>query len=143
MNAPGTASPPVLRPRTTWAWPFLAIAIAAAALGLSLLFAHRPEGQFFFPRCTFYQWSGLHCPGCGGLRATHELLHGRLLDAARSNLIVVLIPPTLILAWCFRKHLSAAPLAPRTVLILFGVLVLYTFLRNLPWPPFSWLAPAL
>jgi hypothetical protein len=143
MNAPNTASPPVLRPRTTWAWPALALAFTGAALALALLFSHRPEGQFFFPRCTFHQLSGLHCPGCGGLRATHELLNGRLLDAARSNLIVVLLPPVLILAWCFRRRLAAVPLSSRTVLMIFGVLVLYTLLRNLPWPPFSWLAPAL
>lgn len=142
MNAPGTAPPPVLRSPTPWAWPALALAFMGVALALSLLFAHRPEGQFFFPRCTFHQLSGLHCPGCGGLRATHELLNGHLLEAARSNLMVVLLPPALLLAWCFRRRLSLTPFSSRTVLILFGVLVLYTLLRNLPWPPFSWLAPA-
>jgi hypothetical protein len=66
---------------------------------LALLWRFEPQGQIFFPRCTFHQVTGLLCPGCGGLRATHALLHGDLRSAWRLNpLFVALLP---VGAYCF------------------------------------------
>lgn len=57
----------------------------AGMVALVMLWHFEPQGQFFFPRCTFQQFTGLQCPGCGGLRATHALLHGDLASAWRLN----------------------------------------------------------
>ena len=35
--------------------------------------------------CTFHRMTGLDCPGCGATRATHELLHGRIVAAWRRD----------------------------------------------------------
>ena len=76
----------------------LTILLAFSGLvGLALLWNHKPQGQFFFPRCTFQAWTGLQCPGCGGLRATHELLHGNVGDAWRHNPLLVASLP--LVAW--------------------------------------------
>ena len=82
--------------RVPWA-SVLALGGLAGLIGLTLLWNHKPAGQFFFPRCTFYAWTGLQCPGCGGLRATHELLHGNVAEAWRLNALFVTSLP--VAAW--------------------------------------------
>ncbi len=49
------------------------------------------SGSGFFPTCIFYAASGHWCPGCGGLRAVHSLLHGDLSLALSYNVVVVLL----------------------------------------------------
>jgi hypothetical protein len=39
---------------------------------------------------VFHALTGLQCPGCGGLRAAHQLLHGHLAAAWQLNPLVVL-----------------------------------------------------
>ena len=48
------------------------------------------------PLCMFHAWTGLDCPACGATRATHELLHGRLLAAWRYNALWVLSLPLVV-----------------------------------------------
>lgn len=62
-------------------------------MGLTLLWHFEPRGQLFFPRCTLLQVTGLQCPGCGGLRATHALLHGDVASAWRLNALWVAALP--------------------------------------------------
>jgi hypothetical protein len=33
--------------------------------------------DFVFPVCPFKALTGWNCPGCGGLRMTHDVLHSR------------------------------------------------------------------
>jgi hypothetical protein len=46
-----------------------------------------------FPRllsgCRFREWSGRPCPTCGGSRAIHDLMHGRIGEAFLHNPLVV------------------------------------------------------
>lgn len=83
--------------------PWVAPAAVVGLGALALLWHFEPRGQFFFPRCTFLQVTGLQCPGCGGLRATHALLHGDVASAWRLNALWVAALP--LGAW------SAAALA--------------------------------
>ncbi len=125
--------------RRLWAVLGLAILVAAGAL---LLFLQRPQGQFFYPRCTFHSLTGWLCPGCGGLRAAHELLHGRPLAAARGNALFVVLVPLAVTWWGSRRwRRQPVTLSPRAVWLGFLVIVAFTFLRNLPFAPFSLLAP--
>lgn len=120
MNAPpvlppepvpaGSANPPsgevaaTADPRVRTAMgPWIAVVALAGLAVLALLWHFEPRGQFFFPRCTFLQVTGLQCPGCGGLRATHALLHGDVASAWRLNALWVAALP--LGAW------SAASLA--------------------------------
>lgn len=116
--------------------------IGLGSVALTLLYFHRPEGQFFFPRCTFYQTTGLLCPGCGGLRATHALLHGDIVEAARCNLLLVLGLPSALGGWVWaRRRRKSAPLNARWIWLLFGVAAIFTIARNLPGPTAGWLSP--
>lgn len=138
-SSQGSAHRPGWSSTQRWA---VAGLIGLGSVALTLLYFHRPEGQFFFPRCTFYQTTGLLCPGCGGLRATHALLHGHLLEAARCNLLLVLALP-LALVGCLGVRRRGKPinLNARVVWVMFGVAAIFTIARNLPGPTARWLSP--
>ncbi len=118
-----------------WVWGG---AVAAALLcGIFLLFFFDPRQTSLFPPCPFHWLTGLNCPGCGSLRATHCLLHAEFLKAFRLNPLYVLSLPlvgVLLLrpSWSYKKWL------PWTV---FCVLVAYWILRNIPFWPFLLLGP--
>jgi len=127
-------------------WP-AAMAVGACGL-LTVLYWWEPTASGFFPPCPFHALTGLHCPGCGSLRATHQLLHGNLWAALRLNPLMVLATPVVAYAitvsfwprlqtkWAGR--IAAQPAWPLAILI---AVVAYWILRNLPFEPFSWLAP--
>jgi hypothetical protein len=74
--------------RQRWfAWILAGAGCAAIA---TVLYVFPPEQVRFFPRCVFHALTGLQCPGCGGLRAAHQLLHGNLAAAWHLNPLVVL-----------------------------------------------------
>jgi hypothetical protein len=131
------ASPPKLsqRPRPA-VWSLVIAGLALVSGGL--LFAVNPAEHAIYPACWLYATTGLRCPGCGGLRATHELLHGNLAVAWALNPLAVLLVP--IYVWfglhvaltLFRGRGLPKP-APRPALIWLGVagLLLFGVLRNL------------
>jgi hypothetical protein len=87
-----------------------------------------------FPACPFRAATGFDCPGCGSLRALHELTHGHLTAAADYNLLLVAFLPCAAAVWLRAVTGRARPLAlPKwaafaTVI----VLILWTVIRNLP-----------
>ena len=96
-TARGTAVdtfPRSVGPRLSWHISRLAVAILAlfAILLLGLLWWFDPA-KANLPLCSFHALTGLDCPGCGATRATHELLHGRLLAALHYNALWVLSLP--------------------------------------------------
>ena len=68
--------------------------IAVAAILGFILFYFDPARFGFYPVCLFHRTTGLLCPGCGGLRATHQLLHGHFTEAFLLNplFVAVLLP---------------------------------------------------
>jgi len=123
-------------------------AVVAAILVLAILFVFDPTRHAFYPRCLFHATTGLYCPGCGGLRGLHELLHGHWLVALRMNLLAFGFAPLLILLglsqWLWRGKRGPAAMVwsrPWFVWLLAGVVVAFGVLRNLPVPPFTHLAP--
>jgi uncharacterized protein DUF2752 len=68
--------------------------IAAAGLTIAcllvVLYLFSPDQYSFYPRCLLHSWTGLQCPGCGGLRAAHHILHGEIGAAFRLNALFVL-----------------------------------------------------
>jgi hypothetical protein len=72
---------------------FLPAGVVLGLLGLSVLFQFDPSQSAFFPQCPFHYFTGLDCPGCGALRASHSLLHGHVLAAFCLNpLFCALLP---------------------------------------------------
>jgi hypothetical protein len=106
-------------------------------VGAVLLFAYDPACSTFLAPCPFRWLTGLNCPGCGSVRATHSLLHGHICEAFRFNpLLVVSIPclGALILreSWAYKLWVPW---------MTFGVLLAYGVLRNIPVWPLVLLAP--
>ena len=104
---------------------------------LALLFVFNPAQNSFYPFCVFYKVTGLQCPGCGGLRAAHQLLHGHFITAFRFNPLVVGALPFLLLLLVRRWWRGPGePASHRTMArwawIAFAVLVGFWILRNLP-----------
>jgi hypothetical protein len=114
---------------------------------LVVLYFFNPVQFSFYPRCTFHETTGLLCPGCGGLRAMHQLLHGHFVEAVRYNaLLVGFLPGAVFLATRFA--LSRFRGVPTSVMVRplwlwVGLVILISFgiARNLPGFPTSWIPP--
>lgn len=65
--------------------------LVVVSAGLWVVYTYPPAEHDFYPRCAFKTMTGLDCPGCGGTRAAHALMHGRVGDAFRLNPILFLI----------------------------------------------------
>lgn len=128
--------------------PRLALAALLAGAALFLLWWIDPR-RLALPMCVFYTATGLHCPGCGATRATHDLLHGHLLSALHCNAIWVLGLPLALYAGLSeaRRLVWGRPLPGsllrRTWLLttLAALVLVFSVLRNVPYYPFSLLAP--
>lgn len=123
-------------------------AAASAAASLSVLFRYNPAEFGFYPRCVLFVATGIYCPGCGALRASHQLLHGDLLGALDYNVFFVLALPFLVYALLSHamgatlgRRLPSVRLPGRAIWVLFAGIMTFTVLRNLPYAPFSILAP--
>lgn len=124
----------------------LAIGIGLAC-ALAVLASYDPATTALYPPCPFRTLTGLQCPGCGSLRALHQLLHGNLLAALRLNPLMVLSLP--FLAYYFLMHDLVGQMGrrrlpgcwrARLIWALLGVVVVFWFARNMPWYPFVLLA---
>lgn len=125
-----------------------AAAAVVVASGLLILYRFEPSESSLFPPCMFHTLTGLHCPGCGSTRALHALIHGRVVAAVGYNPLMVLCLPWLIYVGASKLYADRrgrrgpAPL-PRWnwTRWLPAAVIGFAVLRNLPWPPFNWLAP--
>ena len=124
-----------------------ALTLILAAAASLLLFFFEPGRYAFYPRCLFHQTTGLLCPGCGSLRAMHQLLHGHLAAAVHLNALLVLSIP--VLCWVagrsFLRRLKGQSQMPNfhPAWLWAGLVVGVSFgiLRNLPFAHALWLAP--
>jgi uncharacterized protein DUF2752 len=81
--------PAVSASRVFW----VSAGFVAMIAGGVVLYLYDPEAAGFYPVCAFHQMTGLECPGCGSLRALHQLTHGNIAGAWRFNpLLVALLP---------------------------------------------------
>lgn len=116
--------------------------LALGTLTLALLDPHTP-GRY--PLCPTQALFGVDCPGCGGLRATHDLAHGNITEAFGHNALLVIVAPAVVLvlvrsiwlAWQGRAPRRLSARAFRLVSIVVVVaLVVFTVVRNLPFGAF-------
>lgn len=133
--------------------PRLALVLAASiglAVAMVVLYITPPEQNRLAPPCLFHRFTGLHCPGCGATRALHALLHLRLGEAVQKNALFITALPfvalwsaTNLTRWVRGESVRepSALTRPRMLgAILFAILA-FAILRNLPWAPFTLLAP--
>ncbi len=120
-----------------WKWA-LGASLAAGCLAVLYLFA--PGESRFYPRCWLFVLTGVQCPGCGGLRAVHQLLHGNVAAGFRYNPLVVLLIPVLAAwggAWLVQRAGGPDWTTPfrRPVFawLLLAVCLAFGVLRNVPF----------
>ncbi|WP_406817510.1 DUF2752 domain-containing protein [Mycobacterium sp. M23085] len=106
------------------------------ALGyVALVDPHSPSS--IYPPCPFKWLTGWNCPFCGGLRMTHDLLHGDLMAGIHDN-VYVLVGIPLLAAWVLARRSRCKALPPRAALLtVVAATIAWTVLRNLPAFPLS------
>lgn len=93
------------------------------------------SSSFLFPACPFHELTGWYCPACGGLRMTHDLLHGDLAAAVADNAFVLIGLP-LLLAWVLvRRRQRRTVLNVPFYVVILSAIVAWTVIRNLPGFP--------
>ncbi len=151
ISAPGVgaAPPPLLGPAARVPrGVLLAVAATLLAVALLLLFRFDPAVSRFYPRCLFHEATGLSCPGCGGLRAGHQLLHGRFRAALALNPLLTLGAPLLLAAvgawlleWGTGRRLRHPFRHPAWAWGVALLVIGFGVLRNLPWVSAPGLGP--
>ena len=113
-----------------------------------LLYTFNPADSFLYAPCPFYALTGLYCPGCGSLRAIHQLLHMHFLSAFKLNPLLFLSTPLLgyllSRSYFFRPKkypLSNVNIPAFLIWIYLGVVISFWIIRNIPLYPFSLLIP--
>ena len=125
---------------------FPAVVGAATVALTGYVAAVDPNQPGHYPLCPTYALAGVYCPGCGMLRATHDLAHGDLAGALQRNPIapfvlaglVALFALWVVSRWTGRPvHWTPGRWTPWLVA---GGFVLFMVARNVPgW---TWLSPA-
>ena len=126
----------------------LVATLAALAVGVVMLAVFDPARSGFFPPCPVRYLTGWYCPGCGSLRAIHQLLHGELRAAwALNPLTVVLLPfltyglASFALFEIRGRGLPQPFMQAVWIRALCGAIILFGIMRNLPLHPFELLVP--
>ncbi|MGN0370144.1 MAG: DUF2752 domain-containing protein [Butyrivibrio sp.] len=66
--------------------------IVAAAISTCYFVIFFLQGKGLIPRittCPFYLITGIYCPGCGGTRALHALIHGHIIKSLYYHPLVI------------------------------------------------------
>ncbi|MEU0336803.1 DUF2752 domain-containing protein [Streptomyces sp. NPDC006193] len=119
--------------------------LAAAAGALAYVGAVDPGEPGHYPVCPLYRLTGLYCPGCGGLRSAHALVHGDLAAALRDNAPAVAAFLACAVLWtvqvvgAVRGRPVRLGLGPAHLRGLGALLLVFTVVRNLPFG--GWLHP--
>jgi len=130
---------------------FLNLTLIAVLLGgISIFyFNYNPTQHSFFIPCPFKFTTGYHCPGCGSQRAIHQLLHGDVISAFRFNPLMVLSLPLIFYGMGIKVKNYLYNTQSRVqffysklfIYSYFGIAILYWIIRNIPYAPFTYLAP--
>lgn len=106
------------------------VALGGALGYVALADPHSPSS--IYPTCPFKWLTGWNCPFCGGLRMTHDVLHGDLAAAIHDN-VFLLVGLPLLAAWLLVRRIRGKGLPSRAALLTIVVAtVAWTVLRNLP-----------
>ena len=121
---------------------------AAVSAAIGMLRYFDPATSTVFPPCPFRLLTGWYCPGCGSLRAFHQLLCGNLHNAWAMNPLAVVCLPFLAYGMASYAHrVVRGTYLPRMfvpapwIRALGVAVVLFGIGRNLSLYPFVLLAP--
>ena len=140
LTPPPLIHPEVNRLRVLSGWVLTAGLLSAACL---TLYWFEPTRSPFYPRCLFHEWTGLACPGCGSLRAVHQLSHAHLWAAFQFNPLLISLLPFVLWQMGERFYRNLRGIAPRELFpapawgwLALGLVIGFTIIRNLPLYPF-------
>ena len=113
------------------------VAVALVAVGVGVLRVFNPATAGFFPPCPFRALTGYLCPGCGTLRALHQLLNGHLVAAFRLNPLTMLLLPYVGYSAAssasetiFGRGLPQVFIRAAYIWMLLAIMILFWILRN-------------
>jgi len=109
------------------------VALLGALAYIGIGDPHSP-GFVFLP-CPFKALTGWNCPACGGLRMTHDVLHGDFAAAVTDNVFLLVGLPLLaafVLVSRARGRRASTPALLVTVIV---AAVVWTVARNMPGFP--------
>jgi len=116
------------------------IAIILVTILAILYRTYNPNGNVYFPKCPFREFTGLKCPGCGSQRAVHYLLNFDIFNAIKENVILVLSIPYILTGLVFdslkkpnenilkwRKILFGR----KAIFVILSIIIAFWILRNI------------
>jgi len=110
-----------------------AVLLAGSLAYIGFADPHQPDSVY--PQCPFKFLTGWNCPACGGLRMTHDLLHGHLSAALYDNTFALVVIP-LVAGWILVRRLRGRSWLPvATTITLVIAATAWTVVRNLPGFP--------
>ena len=89
-----------------------------------------------FAICMTKRIANIDCPGCGGQRAFHELLHGNFIAAGKLNIFIYFFAPLLAYIFFsfalkpFNINFPDIDISSKQLLIVLVLLIVFTFFRN-------------
>ncbi|QKW05947.1 DUF2752 domain-containing protein [Streptomyces sp. NA04227] len=106
-----------------------------------------PNEPGHYPVCPLLRFTGIYCPGCGGLRSAHAFAHGDLGAALTDNAFAVFGFGAFAVLWVLwtvrlargRGSSALLVLRPAQMWVLGGLALVFTVVRNLPFG--GWLHP--
>jgi Protein of unknown function (DUF2752) len=142
---PPPARPPGGGPRTGPVRAALGrVAVPLGVLGgVAAAFAYvgavDPNTPGHYPVCPLLHYTGVYCPGCGGLRGAYALTHGHLRTALGCNALAVAGYAVLAVVWvtwtwrALRGRSFEPALRPGWLWTLGALALAFTVVRNLPF----------
>ncbi|MGH9495750.1 MAG: DUF2752 domain-containing protein [Candidatus Sulfotelmatobacter sp.] len=125
-----------------------AAALFSGLAGLLMLLVFDPTTSGIFPPCPLRYLTGFYCPGCGSLRAIHQLLLGNFREAWALNPLTVVFLPFVSYGLASETLIQIRGRGLPSIFIpaigiraLCAVVILFGIARNLPFHPFNLLAP--
>lgn len=128
----------------------LSIAIIILLILSIFLFFNKPGESKLLPPCLFNSITNLYCPGCGTTRMFYCLLHLDIYSAFRCNMLAMICLPIIIYSFISfslsvyskgKINLPTITYSKGLSISLVVSIIVFMVLRNIPFEPFSWLAP--
>ena len=110
-----------------------AVLLGAALTYIAFADPHDPASVY--PQCPFKSLTGWNCPACGGLRMTHDLLHGHVAASINDNGFLLFGLPLLALWILVRRYRGRSTLPLHIAVLVVVSATAWTVVRNLPGFP--------
>lgn len=115
--------------------------VVAGFVGVAAVDPYEPG---HYPACPMLRYTGLLCPGCGGLRSAHSFAHGEWAAALGANALAVVgyVACAALWTWWFLQCAGRARPrgrsqrrrgAPYGWAAVGLVVLVFSVVRNLPW----------